>query len=346
MHGSPDPDQLPAMGPALEFALALPQPRYGGQLVAPSLAEAACAHFQADGIDSSHLTVTSGAMDAVERVLAAFDLRIGDRIGVEDPGHIPVHQIARSSGLELVPLAVDRHGITPASLDRALQGGLSALVVTPRAHNPTGAALTAERAASLSTLLERHPATALIQDDHAGLISGVDYHPIAAPGPRWATMRSLGKSFGPDVRVALVVGDEQTIHRVGVGLGNGPGWVSFILQRAAAYLLNDPATTALLADTAASYARRRELLIDQLVNAGVASSGASGLNVWIPTDHEHAVMSAARAAGFVIRSGTPYRLRSEPAVRVTISNLQDTHIRSIAAAIGAAHRSVPTAVSM
>ncbi len=238
---------LPPLGPALEFAASLPQPRYGGPLIAPLLADAARSRFAADGVDATNLAVTSGAMDAVERVLSAFDLRIGDRIGVEDPGHIPVHQIARSAGLELVPLPVDEHGITPTGLEAALTKGLAAIVATPRAHNPTGAAFTAERAQTLTNLLARHPATALIQDDHAGLVAGVDYHPLAPPGPRWATMRSLGKSFGPDVRVALVVGDEQTIHRVSVGLSNGPGWVSFILQRAAAFLLEDPATTALLA---------------------------------------------------------------------------------------------------
>lgn len=346
VKGSPDPTLLPPLGPALAYAASLPQPRYGNQLIDPELAIAARRQFDGDAIPSEHLAVTSGAMDAVQRVLEAFDLRIGDRIGVEDPGHIPVHQIARGMGLELVALAVDEHGITPDSVASALASGLAALVVTPRAQNPTGAAFTAERAQRLSDLLAAHPHTALVQDDHAGFIAGVDYHPIAPPGPHWATMRSLGKSFGPDVRVALVAGDEQTMHRVNVGLSNGPGWVSFILQRAAAYLLNDSATTALLATTTASYARRRNLLIDELGEHGVGASAASGLNVWIPTTREHAAISAAHAAGYAVRSGTPYQLTSNRAVRVTISNLADDDIVTIARAIGTAHQSPPAAASM
>lgn len=346
VRGSPDPAFLPVLGPALAYAASFPQPRYGSQLVEPQLARAARQRFEADDIQSQHLAVTSGAMDAVQRVLAAFDLRIGDRIGVEDPGHIPVHQIARSMGLELVPLPVDEHGITPHGLDAGLTAGLSALVVTPRAQNPTGAAFTEERSAALSELLQHHPNTALIQDDHAGLIAGVDYHPIAPPGPHWATMRSLGKSFGPDLRVALVAGDERTIQRVNIGLSNGPGWVSYLLQRAAAFLLDDDATTALLAKTTNSYARRRNLLIETLAEHGVAASGVSGLNVWIPTTHEHASISAARAAGYAIRSGTPYQLTSTRAVRVTISNLTDDDIVAIAHAIGTAHRSPHTGAPM
>jgi DNA-binding transcriptional MocR family regulator len=159
-------------------------------------------------------------------------------------------------------------------------------------------------------------------------------------------MRSLGKSLGPDVRVALVAGDEQTINRVNIGLSNGPGWVSFILQRVAAYLLNDPATTTLLAETADSYTRRRTLLIEALATQQLASSGISGINVWIPTVHEHAAIAAVRAAGYAIRSGTPYQLTPARAIRVTISNLTDAHIIEIADAIGAAHRSKPAAALM
>ena len=347
MHGSPDPAQLPRLAPALEYAASLPQPSYGDPLVDPVLAVAAQRWFAIDNIGGDNLMVTSGAMDAIERVLAAFDLRIGDRIGLEDPGHIPAHQIARSLGLEVVPLPVDEHGIMPDGLERALDdGGLAALIATPRVHNPTGAAFTAERASELTTLLCKHPETALIQDDHAGLISGVDYYPLEAPGPRWATMRSLGKSFGPDVRVALVVGDEQTMHRVSIGLSNGPGWVSFILQRVAAYFLDDTATANLLAETADVYARRRHLLIDELTKHGVDGRGASGLNVWIPTNREQACIDAARSAGFAIRSGSAYQLTSASAVRVTTSTLSDDQIVRVAEAIGSVHqhRAVSAAV--
>jgi len=346
MHGSPDPKMLPNLATALAHAASFPQPRYGGPLLEPSLAQAASALFAMDDIPIENLAATSGAMDAVERVIGALDLRIGDRIGVEDPGHIPVHQIARTAGLELVPLPVDEAGITPGGLSDALVGGLNAIVVAPRAQNPTGAAFTAERAQALTAALARNPATAVIQDDHAGLISGVDYCPIEPPGPRWATMRSLGKSFGPDVRVALVAGDERTMHRLSLGLSNGPGWVSFILQRAVAYLLTDPGTIELLRATARSYQQRRDLLIDELRGHGINATGASGLNVWIPTNHVAAVIETARRAGYAIRSGDAYQIQSAPAVRVTISNLDDGDIRRIAEGIAGVASTRTVAASM
>lgn len=338
VNGSPDPALLPPLDASISFAMSQPTVAYGSPVVAPALAAAATRLFEADQIDAEHLTVTAGAMDAIERVLGALDLRIGDRIGVEDPGHAPVHQIARRLGLELVPLPVDPHGITVAGLRDALADGLAALVVTPRAQNPTGAAFTAARAEELSAILAEHPATALIQDDHAGLIAGVDYHPLATPGPRWAVMRSLGKSFGPDLRVALLVGDEQTLHRVSSGFSNGPGWVSFMLQRMAAFLLDDDATRALLAKASASYADRRAQLIGRLAEHGIEATGASGLNVWIPSNDDHVLVEAARDAGCAIRTATPYQLRSPRAVRVTVSLLSSTNIDNLADALGAAAR--------
>lgn len=342
-NGSPDMQLLPDLGPALAFAASQLHPRYSTELVEPRLRKAAVALFDVDGIDATNLAITSGAMDAVERVMEAFDLRIGDRVGVEDPGHIPVHQLARSAGLELVPLAVDEHGVTPEALAAGLAGGLAAVVLTPRAHNPTGAALTEERAESLSALLKPHPSTALVLDDHAGLISGVDYFPVVAPGPRWATMRSLGKSLGPDLRVALVVGDDQTMRRVNTTLSNGPGWVSFLLQRTAAYLLSDKATAHQLDEAAKSYARRRDLLIGLLADKGINASGASGLNVWIPTTTDAAAIEACRRAGYAIRSSNAYQLTRSQAVRVTISDLNDTDISAIAVAISSVNQAGPIA---
>lgn len=333
LRGSPDPALLPDLGPAFSAATAGHHVRYGDQLLDESFAAAARDIFTSDGIDATNLITTSGAMDAIEKILAANDLRPGDRVGVEDPGHVPVHQLVRAAGLELVPLAIDEEGIRPDVLSAALEQNLAALIVTPRAQNPTGAALTKERARALSKVIADSPELLLIQDDHAGSVSGVDWFPISAPGPREATIRSLGKSLGPDLRISVTVGDAITIDRVALAVSNGPGWVSHLLQRAAAYLLTDPSTTELVARAERSYADRRARLIDALDERGVAASGSSGINVWILTADEQNTIEVARGAGFAIRAADAYRVESGPAVRVTISNLTDRQIDVLAEAI-------------
>ncbi len=338
MRGSPDPALLPDLAPAFAHATSSPQAAYGDELLDSSFAQAARSMFEADGIDATNLVVTSGAMDSIERVLVANNLRPGDRVGVEDPGHVPVHQIVRSMGLIPVPLEVDEHGITPAALTRSLTQSLAAIIVTPRAQNPTGAALNEDRAAELSEILRVHTDMLLIQDDHAGQISGAPWHSLTPPGDRHVIMRSLGKAFGPDLRVSVSVGDALTIDRVAVAVSNGPGWVSHILQRSAGYLLTDDSTAKLVRNAAEVYTDRRNRLISRLSDYGVAASGASGINVWIPTDDEQATVEAARAAGFAVRAADAYRLNTPPATRVTISLLDEKQIDDLAEAIGTSMR--------
>lgn len=334
MRGSPDPDLLPALGSAFAAALGGPSVRYGDDLLDPGFERSARALFERDGIAVPALMVASGAMDAIERILDANDLRPGDRVGVEDPGHVPVHQLVRSRGLVPVPIPVDAAGVTPAGVRAALRDGLAALVVTPRAHNPTGAAFDTARSAALDEVLASHPGVLVVQDDHAGPVSGADPVALASPGERFAVIRSFGKSLGPDLRVAAVMGDPLTVDRMAVSISNGPGWVSHLLQRAVAHLLTDGRAAQQVAVAAATYTGRRERMIDALAAHGVSATGASGLNVWVPTTDEQAAVDAARAAGFAIRAAESYRIASPPAVRVTTGSLTDDQIDALAGVLG------------
>ena len=330
-QGSPGPDLLPAIDQAVTHALQGQAMGYRTAIVHPDLADVARRHFGADA-----LTVTSGAMDAIDRTLRAQNLRPGALVGVEDPGHVPVHQLVRSAGLTPVPLALDRYGVTPASLEPALAQGLACLIVTPRAQNPTGAAFSPERAASLTKLLDEYPEVAIIQDDHAGPVAGTDYQQITPSGQRWVTIRSMGKAYGPDLRLALVFGDQDTINRITIGFSNGPGWVSHILQRSVAYLLEDPATVEAVDAAAERYRHLRSMLIDALAERGVTAVGRSGFNVWIPGVNEQATVDFVRQRGYAIVAGDQWRIQSPSAVRVSISHLADEHIVPLADAIAEA----------
>jgi DNA-binding transcriptional MocR family regulator len=218
-------------------------------------------------------------------------------------------------------MAIDDSGPLPDALGRALASGVEAVIVTPRAQNPTGAALDAARAKALRAVLARRPAALVVEDDHAGAVAGTPPFSLCVGRDRWALLRSVSKSLGPDLRIAILAGDATTVARVEGRQSVGTGWVSHLLQDAVAALWSDPATLALLAKAASTYAARRNAFLEALAAHGIAGHGRSGMNVWIPVPEEATVVAALAQDGFAVRAGERYRLRSAPAVRITIAGL-------------------------
>ncbi|WP_257541702.1 MULTISPECIES: aminotransferase class I/II-fold pyridoxal phosphate-dependent enzyme [unclassified Sphingobium] len=288
-----------------------------------------------EGITARQIGVVSGAMDGIERALRAH-VRSGDAIGVEDPGYVSVLLLVRALGLRPVPIAMDDDGITVEALGAALTAGIKALVITPRAQNPTGARLTAGRARALRDVLDAYPGVLLVEDDHAGGVSGAKRYTLAprdAEKRPWTVIRSVSKFLGPDLRLALAAGDAMTIARLRDQQALGPRWVSHILQRLAFRMWSDPQTTRIIDNASKTYAGRRDKLISCLAGRGLTGYGASGLHVWVPVAREAEAVQGMLVRGWSIQAGEVFRLRSEPGVRIGIAGLKQGEEESVAAAL-------------
>jgi DNA-binding transcriptional MocR family regulator len=338
--GNPDAALVPSLRSHLR-RLADDTRSYGEPATLPALDAAACAQLRADGIPADRVLAVSGALDGVERVLLAW-LRPGDRVAVEDPGFPRVFDLLAALGLTAVPVAVDARGPVPDSLAAALASGVDACIVTPRAQNPTGAALDAPRARRLRTLLHAHPDVLVVEDDHAGPIAGAPAQTlVGAKRARWAVVRSVSKSLGPDLRVALVAGDPTTVARVEGRLRLGPGWVSHLLQRLVVDLWSDAAVTKHLERVTAIYRGRRAALVDALATNGIEVETPSGLNVWVPVPDEVAAVRVLEDAGYAVAPGARFRIASPPAVRVTVAALPERRASHVARALATACASTP-----
>ncbi|MGN9837515.1 aminotransferase class I/II-fold pyridoxal phosphate-dependent enzyme [Nonomuraea sp. H19] len=335
--GNPDPDLLPPLYDALAAAARAhrERPAMYGTGDDEELLALAGARLRAHGVPAAPLAVSSGTLDAVERVLAGH-LRPGDAVAVEDPGWSSLLDLVAVLGLRPLPMRLDDEGPLPDELGRALRAGARAVVITARAQNPTGAAVTAERAADLRALLAAHPGVLLLEDDHGDRFVDVPLHPLAGVTPRWILVRSTAKAYGPDLRLALITGDPVTLGRLRGRQRLAAGWVSHLLQRAVVHLWRTEAVDA--AAVAASYAERRDGLVAALAARGIPAHGRTGLNVWVPVADEAAAITRLLARGWAAAPGARNRIGTPPALRLTISPLRPDDIPPLADDLAAAVR--------
>lgn len=336
--GNPDVRLLPALDAALAGAArryAAEPTLYGQDPVVPELARLARAAFDADGVPAGEMAVTSGALDGIERVLAAH-LRPGDAVAVEDPGWGSVLDLVPALGLRVVPVAMDDDGPLPDSVERALAQGVRALLVTARAQNPTGAAVSAERAADLRAVLAGYPEVLVIDDDHGHGIVDLPLNALAGATRNWVLIRSTAKAYAPDLRLAVLTGDGVTLDRVRGRQRLGQGWVSRLLQYTAVELWNAGAVDH--AAVARSYGERRDGLVAALARRGVRAQGRSGMNVWVPVAEETAVVTRLLGSGWAVAPGARFRVESGPAVRMTMSTLSLADVPGLAEAVASAVR--------
>jgi DNA-binding transcriptional MocR family regulator len=341
--GNPDPDRIPRLEKALARAAGRPV-LYGEPVIDPDL-EVWAQRWMTEGLTaaaSARLTITSGAADAVERLLAQALTR-DDAVALEDPCFLASIHTVRLGGYRPVPVPVDGEGMTVDGLRRALEDGVRAVVCTPRAQNPTGASLSERRAAELRALLRDHPYVLVIEDDHFSMLSRRPYHSLIGPEHRrWALVRSVSKFLGPDMCLAVTASDPETADRLAMRLTPGTTWVSHLLQRLVHAQVTDAATVAAIEDAGEHYAARNAAFAERLTAHGIPAEAGDGLNLWVslPTPARSVSEQLMRRGWlartgdeFVLSVGTPSRR-----LRLTVHDLEDDDAEQLAADLAAAVR--------
>ena len=244
-NGNPDPALLPSLAQA--FAAAAEQGDrqpvlYGEAPVEPELARLARAALDADGVPDG---------PAGRRVRLAGRHRARPRGPSQAGGHRrgggpgvgqPARPGAGARAAHGARWASTTRGRFPTTCGGALEAGARALIVTDRAQNPTGAAVTATRARALRVRAPGAPGdTARSRTTTATASSTCPCTPSpASPG----TGPSCARSPRPTAPTcASRVLDRRRRHRrPGGGRQRlGPGWVSRITQRAVVRLWADGA---------------------------------------------------------------------------------------------------------
>lgn len=342
--GNPDAAFIPDPSAALASIARRPV-LYGEPVIDPALEEWAHAWMSADlPATPTRITVTSGAADAVERLLAQALTR-DDAVALEDPCFLTSIHTVRVAGYRPVAVPVDDEGMTVAGLRAALDQGVRAVICTPRAQNPTGASLSAARAAELRRVLAEHPYVLVIEDDHYSLLSQRPHHSLIGEGHRrWALVRSVSKFLGPDMCLAVTASDPETADRLAMRLTPGTTWVSHLLQRLVHALATDPEVGDRIRLAGEHYAARNARFADLLTSAGLPTVPGDGLNVWVPLGTAaRAVSEQLMRRGWLVRPGDEFALGDaapSDRLRLTVHELDDADLGQFVSDLAASVRVV------
>lgn len=326
--GNPCPAMLPTLHP-VKFKAGL----YGERTISEEIESIARNWLKDDIGEHYELNLTNGAVDAVERLLTSY-LIPGDQVAVEDPCFLSSINTINTNRFKAAGVPVDEEGMIHDSLADLLSSGIQALIITPRAHNPTGFSLSAQRARRIRALLKQYPQVLVIIDDHFSLLSTHEYHHIIPDTTmHWALIRSTSKFLGPDFRLAFVASDVETSLRLQQRLNSGTNWVSHMLQGVASTAILSSTFQQEIDNARAVYRESRQLLVDILKRYHIpVSSQHDGLNVWIPMDSDSRdiVMQLAER-GWLVRGGEIFGL-SLPAhgLRITVSTMTKEEVELFA----------------
>lgn len=341
--GNPDPRLIPDPTPALATLTGRPV-LYGEPVIDRGLEEWANAWVAEDLPKADfRITITSGAVDAVERLLAQALTR-DDAVALEDPCFLASIHTVRLGGYRAVAVPVDAEGMTVDGLRAALDAGVRAVICTPRAQNPTGSSLSARRATELRAVLAEHPYVLIIEDDHFSMLSRQPYQTLIGPDHRrFALVRSVSKFLGPDMCLAVAATDPTTAERLAMRLSPGTTWVSHLLQRLTLALLTDDDVRARITAAATHYAARNDAFADRLRAHGLAVDVSDGLSLWVPLPvPARLVTERLMRRGWLARTGDEFSLdeRAEPShhLRLTVHDLSDDDATTLVADLVAAVR--------
>lgn len=341
--GNPDPSLIPDPSGALATVTGRPV-LYGEPVIDRGLDAWSREWIGADLVERDfRVTITSGAVDAVERLLAQALMR-DDAVALEDPCFLASIHTVRLGGYRAVPVPVDAEGMTVDGLRSALDAGVRAVICTPRAQNPTGASLSSRRAAALREVLAEHPYVLVIEDDHFSLLSRRPYETLIGPAHRrFALIRSVSKFLGPDMCLAIAATDPETAERLSMRLSPGTTWVSHLLQRLTLAQLTDDRAMSIIAKASEHYAARNAEFAERLRAEGLGVPESDGLSLWIELSRPaRRVAEQLMRRGWLARTGDEFALddRAEASrhLRLTVHDLSDADAETLVTDLVAAAR--------
>lgn len=250
-------------------------------------------------VDPERLICCAGAQQAIMAALGAL-CRPGEALIVEEATFAGLRSAASLAGLNLVGVAMDAEGITPAALDQAaMKSGARTAYVLPF-QNPTARVMSLDRRRTLVAVARRRNLT-LIEDDLYGAYAAeLGLPPLAELAPdRVAYVSGLSKSLAPGLRVGFLL-PPASVHGRALeavrAMAFGSPTFGGVL---ATQWIEDGEAFAILDAVRDEIATRTTLARAVLGEAMASLRLTASPHVWLPMDE----LAAERVAGAALRAG-------------------------------------------
>lgn len=216
---------------------------------------------------AQQVVITTGihqALDVATRLLCD----IGDTVWIEDPSYWGLRNLLISSGLNVVPVAVDAEGIRPSMADRKNPPRL--IVVTPSHQYPLGMVMSLARRRWLLQYASKHGCW-ILEDDYDS-----DFRFGSRPLPslqgldeagRVLYVGSFSKTLYPGLRLGYMVVPEGLSEEFASAVAELYREGQLMTQSIVAEFVREGYLSSHIRRVRNLYAQRRALLIDAIRNS-------------------------------------------------------------------------------
>jgi DNA-binding transcriptional MocR family regulator len=293
---------------------------------------------------ADRLVICPGTQNALFNLLTTLTAP-GDTVLTEALTYPGLKAAAAATGVRLVGVAMDAHGVRPDALEAAARKHRpKAVYLIPTMQNPTAATLSQSRRAEIAKILRARDLT-LIEDDAYGLLAP-EPRPLAALLPdRTYYAASLSKCIAPGLRVSfLVAPDTHAAAAQAAALRASVQMSAALMIALVIRWLEDGSADAIIAAIRAEATARQRLAEAALAGHAVARHPC-GHHIWVPvprawvmtefTAHlQRQGLAVVSAESFDVTGAPPHAIRVSLGAAASRAELA-TALRVLAAALRA-----------
>lgn len=277
----------------------------------------------------NRVMVTLGAQHALAAVLRTV-ARAGDTVLTESLSYAGLMALARSMRLQVIGLEMDKEGLLPDALERAVKTyGSRLLFCTPSLHSPTTSTMSQQRREAIAALVQRH--NLLLMEDMVHAAAMADPPPALSSlvPDKSFLLASFSKVMAPGLRVGYLEAAPRWLDKVAASIRADCWMVAPLMPEILTLWLEDGTAELLIERQRAAIAERlqlaRQCLQDQVFEW---APDMPHLFLPLPEPWRTETFSAAtRQAGVMVRTMDHFaagRGKLPQAVRISLNAAAST----------------------